>query len=226
MAPNRMSKVIEIACFNLESCLIAQKAGAHRIELCENYKAGGITPPEKLISGARQQLQIDMFVMIRPRKGNFIYSDSEFEQMKEQIQFCKKINCEGVVFGVLSVENKVDVVRCKELVEMSKPMQCTFHRAFDEIENSEQGLEDIIICGFSRILTSGKQKTAIEGITSIANLIRKAKNRIIIIPGGGIRSSNISQLLKTEAAEFHSAAIVDRSEITDESEIKKLIAEF
>lgn len=218
--------LLEIACFNLSSCLIAQKAGANRIELCENYKAGGITPAETLIIEARQQLQIDLFVMIRPREGNFIYSDPEFEQMKKQLLFCKEQKCDGIVFGILTKENKVDIKRCKELVQLAKPIQCTFHRAFDDIENSEQGLEDIIECGFSRILTSGKQKTATEGFSLITNLMEKAKNRIIIMPGGGIRSSNISQLKKTGATEFHSAAILNESETADGSEVKKLIAAF
>jgi len=218
--------LLEIACFNLESCLIAQKAGANRIELCENYSIGGITPSHKLILEARKQLQIDLFVMIRPRQGNFNYSEEEFGQMKEQILFCKKNKCDGVVFGILTNENGVDVVRCKELVELANPIQCTFHRAFDEIGNSEQALEDLIECGFSRILTSGKQKTAAEGISLLSNLTEKAKNRIIIMPGGGIRSSNISELIRTRATEFHSAAILNANETADESEIKKIIAAF
>lgn len=215
--------LFEIACFNLRSCLIAQKAGANRIELCENYKAGGVTPSENLISDARRNLQIDLFVMIRPREGNFIYSDPEFQKMKLQIQFCKQNKCNGIVFGILNSENKVDKIRCKELVELAKPLQCTFHRAFDEIENSDEALEDIISCGFARILTSGKQKTAIEGISLIQQLIKKANDRIIIMPGGGIRSENISELKeKINTTEFHSAATI-LGEVADETEIKKIL---
>lgn len=215
--------LFEIACFNLQSCLIAQKAGANRIELCENYKAGGVTPSENLIIDARKNLQIDLFVMIRPREGNFIYSDAEFQKMKLQIQFCKQNKCNGIVFGILNSENKVDKIRCKELVELAKPMQCTFHRAFDEIENADEALEDIINCGFARILTSGKQKTALEGITLIQHLIKRTNSRIIIIPGGGIRSENISELKeKINTTEFHSAAIIF-GEVTDETEIKKIL---
>jgi copper homeostasis protein len=217
--------LLEIACFNLRSCLIAQKAGAHRIELCENYKAGGITPSQNLIIEARKNLQIDLFVMIRPREGIFFYYNSEFEQMKSQIKFCKENKCNGIVFGILTAENKVDKNRCEELVELAKPMQCTFHRAFDEIENSDEALEDIINCGFSRVLSSGKQKTAIQGFDLIDQLIKKANGRIIIIPGGGIRSANISDLKeKTNAREFHSAAIINSGETTDETEIKNLLA--
>lgn len=219
--------LLEIACFHLESCLIAQQTGANRIELCENYSVGGITPSEKLIIEVRKQIRIDLFVMIRPREGNFVYSDSEFELMKKQIVFCKEKNCNGVVFGILTKENKIDVVRCKELVELAKPMSSTFHRAFDEIENSESALEEIIECDFLRILSSGKQKTAIEGSVLLSQLIKKSKGRIIIMPGGGIRSSNISEIIKTTGgAEFHSAAITNTGEIADEVEIKKLISAF
>ena len=219
--------LLEIACFNLESCLIAQTAGANRIELCENYKAGGITPSENLILEARQQLKIDLFVMVRPREGNFVYSNSEFEEMKSQILFCKKNNCNGIVFGILNQENKVDKDRCKELVELAKPMSCTFHRAFDEIENSETAMSEIIECGFLRILTSGKHKNAIEGVNLICNLIQKTQGRIIVMPGGGIRSSNISELIsKTRAQEFHSAAIIDESEKANENEIRNILKVF
>lgn len=219
--------LLEIACFNLESCLIAQKADAKRVELCQNYYAGGITPDETIIIEARKQLKIDLFVMIRPREGNFIYSDIEVEEMRSQIEFCKDLKCDGVVFGILTEENKVDMIRCQELIQLAKPLQCTFHRAFDEIKDSDQALEDIIECGFSRILTSGKHKTAKEGIEDLQQLIAKAKNRIKIMPGGGIRSTNISELLnRTVATEFHTAALTDKSQITNETEIRKMIASF
>ena len=219
--------LLEVACFNLESCLIAQKAGAERIELCQNYSFGGITPDEEIISEVRTLLNIDFFIMIRPRKGNFIYSEVEFEEMKAQIEFCKEQNCDGVVFGILTEENKVDAERCKELVQLAKPMQCTFHRAFDEAGNLEQALESIIHCGFTRILTSGKSKTAQKGIETIQQLLDKAKDRIVIMPGGGVRSSNISELLnRTVATEFHTAAITNPGEMADGVEIKKIIAAF
>jgi copper homeostasis protein len=219
--------LLEVACFNLESCLIAQRSGAKRVELCENYSVGGITPHEELISKARKELEIDLFVMIRPREGNFIYSEIELEEMRSQIEFCKEEKCDGIAFGILTEKNKVDVEACKELVELAKPMECTFHRAFDEIKNSEEALENIIRCGFSRILTSGKGSAAQNGIEAIQRLIHKANKRIIIMPGGGIRSSNISELLhRTVATEFHSAAITGKSEMADASEIKKMISAF
>ena len=219
--------LLEIACFNLESCLIAQKAGAKRVELCQNYSIGGVTPDETTILEARKQLSIALFVMIRPRKGDFIYSDIEFEEMRSQIEFCKESKCDGVVFGILTREGQVDVARCKKLTELASPMECTFHRAFDETENIMNALEDCITSGFTRILTSGKKNTAREGIENLRNLIEKAKNRIKIMPGSGIRSSTVSELLnRTVATEFHSAAITDKSEMADESEIRKIIASF
>lgn len=217
--------ILEIACFNLQSCLTAQKAGANRIELCENYSEGGISPSENLILEARQKLQIDLFVMIRPRGGNFVYTDVEFEQMKKQILFCKENKCAGLVFGVLNSENKVDKKKCKELVDLAKPLPCTFHRAFDEIENAEQALEEIINCGFKKILTSGKQKTAIEGADLILKLSKLANGRINIIAGGGIRSSNIRELIKkTGVKEFHSAAIMNNDSVASEIEIKNILS--
>ena len=221
-----MKNILEIACFNLESCLIAQKAGAHRIELCENYKEGGISPSPELIQKVKKELTIPVFVMIRPRLGNFIYSAEEFQVMKMQVLFCKEKKCDGLVFGILDSENKVDIKSCKELVELAKPLPCTFHRAFDEIQHSEQALEDLINCGFKRILTSGKQKTAIEGSSSIIKLIQKTNNRIQIVAGGGIRSGNISKLKNTGAKEFHSAAITNTYETADEVEIKNILSSF
>lgn len=219
--------LLEVACFNLESCLIAQNAGAKRIELCENYSAGGLTPNQDLIAEARSNLKIDLFVMIRPRDGDFIYSDIELEEMRSQIEYCKELNCNGVVFGILTDDKKVDTEKCKELVDLAKPLSCTFHRAFDETTNISEALEDVIKCGFSRILTAGQHRTANEGISNLKQLIEKANHRIKIMPGGGIRSSNISELMsRTKATEFHSAAITGKNEIADETEIKKIIAAF
>lgn len=215
--------ILEIACFSAEDAITAQNAGADRIELCEDYSVGGITPNENVISFARKNLQIDLFVMIRPRGGNFIYSNEEFEEMKEQILLCKEINCNGVVFGMLNERNQVDQKRNSELVQLAKPMQCTFHKAFDETDNALEALEDIIACGFTRILTSGQKPTATEGVELIRQLIEKAKSRIVIIPGGGVRSENISELLeKTGATEIHSAAINKTTLKINSEEIKSM----
>jgi copper homeostasis protein len=215
--------ILEIACFNLQSAIIAAQAGADRIELCSTYSVGGITPSKEIIKQAREKISIPIYVMIRPCAGNFIYTDEEFEKMKSEILFCKQNNIEGIVFGILNEDKTVDVNRCKELVELAKPMQATFHRAFDEIENSFEALEQIIDCGFTRILTSGKKKTAIEGAELISQLIQKANGRITILAGGGVRAENIVELKnKTGTTEFHSAAILGQSFTADENEIRKI----
>lgn len=216
--------VLEIACFNLESCLIAQQAGAIRIELCSDYQVGGITPSKELIRELRKKITVDLFVMIRPRGGNFIYSENEFLQMQETILFCKEQKCEGVVFGILNENNEVDLERCSKLVSMAKPMQCTFHRAFDECSEPEKALNEISECGFYRILTSGGKGNAIENLSQFKQLIELSKNKITIMPGGGIRSQNILEIIQqTGAKEFHSAAIIDTTVIADEKEIEKMI---
>jgi copper homeostasis protein len=162
--------------------------------------------------------------MIRPRGGNFIYSENEFLQMQETILFCNEQKCEGVVFGILNENNEVDLERCSKLVSMAKPMQCTFHRAFDECSEPEKALNEISECGFYRILTSGGKGNAIENLSQFKQLIELSKNKITIMPGGGIRSQNILEIIQqTGAKEFHSAAIIDTTVIADEKEIEKMI---
>lgn len=215
--------ILEIACFNLESAIIAQKAGADRIELCEDYLSGGITPSPEIITQARIKVSVPIFTMVRPRKGDFVYTDSEFKKMKEEILQCKKLGADGIVFGILDKKNCIDKNKCSELVDLVYPLKTTFHRAFDEVKNPLDELENIISCGFNRILTSGQKPTAMEGAEVISSLIKKAGDRIVILPGGGIRSGNISALAKkTGAKEFHSAAINKNTTLADEKEIRDL----
>lgn len=222
-----MQKQLEIACFNLQSAIVAQLNGANRIELCEDYKAGGVTPSSDLIEEVLKNVSIPVFVMIRPRAGNFVYNQDEIHIIKSQIEYCKSIFCKGLVFGVITNDNQVNLPVCKELVQMAYPLECTFHRAFDEISDNYSAIEDVIACGFKRILTSGQAKTAIEGKDVIKELFRLSKNRISIMPGGNIRSGNIKALAEfTGASEFHSAAITSRGETADPFEIKKLLQEL
>ena len=202
-----MKLTLETIAFNIESCKLAQKAGAHRIELCDNPGEGGTTPSYGFIKAARQILKIDLFPIIRPRGGDFFYSHEEFEIMKTDIQVCKDLGCDGVVFGILNDDATIDKVRCKILVQIAYPMSVTFHRAFDRVTDPSQALEDVIECGFERILTSGFYSTAMEGADNLKKLIQVADERIIIMPGSGVRSSNIGELAKTTSAiEFHSSA--------------------
>lgn len=214
---------LEIACFNLKSAIIAQENGADRVELCANMKEGGTTPDFKITEQARKELNIDLNVMIRPRGGDFIYTDAEFVQMKTEIVAFKKLNVDGFVFGILDNEGNVNVVQNKELVALASPTPCTFHRAFDVVNKVYQSLETVIDCGFKTILTSGQEINVVEGIDVLAELVKKANNRIVIMPGGGLRSTNIGLLKeKTNASFYHSSAIVETGETANGAEVKAL----
>ena len=216
-------KKIEIACFNLESALIAQKAGADRVELCADMSVGGTTPTIEMIKQARENLTIDLCVMIRPRGGNFVYSEAELEQMKLEIETIKKLGVNGFVFGILNEDKTIHIEQNIALVELAKPLPCTFHRAFDAVLDYEKALEDVISCGFSTILTSGTFSNVMEGKEVLQQLVIQANNRIKIMPGGGLRSTNISELNEIVNANwYHSSAITDGSEIANQEEIIKL----
>ena len=198
---------LEIIGFNIESCIAAQNAGADRIELCDGPGEGGTTPSYGFIKTARKVLDIDLYVMIRPRGGDFLYSDEEFEIMKTDVAVCKEIGCDGIVFGILTTDGKVDKKRCKEIIELAYPLEATFHRAFDRVADPFEALEDVIELGFERILTSGLKPKAEEGRQTIFELISKADDRIIIMPGSGITSENIISIVEsTGARELHSSA--------------------
>ena len=216
-------KKIEIACFNLESALIAQKVGADRVELCADMSVGGTTPTIEIIQQAREHLTIDLYVMIRPRGGDFVYSMHEIMYMYLDILEFKDIGVDGFVFGILTNDGKIDIEVNKALVDLAKPFPCTFHRAFDEVLDYENALEDVISCGFSTILTSGTFSNVMEGKEVLKQLVIQANNRIEIMPGGGLRSTNISELDEmVDANWYHSSAITDGSEIASPEEIMQL----
>ena len=218
----KMNAKLEIACFNLESALIAQQGGADRIELCDDFSSGGITPNYGTFLAARKLIHIPLFVMIRPRAINFIYTDNEFEQMKKDILYFKKMKADGFVFGILNEDGSVAVDKNKALVELAKPLPCSFHRAFDVSKNLQQNLEDVIACGFKTILTSGLTKAAMDGIENLIELLKQSNNRITIMPGGGVRSSNLELLKsKVETPYYHSSAIV-KNDRADLEEVKLL----
>jgi copper homeostasis protein len=214
---------LEVACFTLESALIAQENGADRIELCADMAVGGTTPDFKTVQQARENLTIDLYVMIRPRGGDFVYTDTEFQQMQAEITALKTYNVNGFVFGILKEDQTINYEQNKLLVDLVKPFPCTFHRAFDEVENAFEALEDIINCGFKTILTSGQKSNVIEGMHRLAELVKAADNRIVIMPGGGLRSTNIKTIQqKTQAVFYHSSAITDGSETANAIEIQTL----
>jgi copper homeostasis protein len=202
-----MDYQLEICAFNLASALVAQEAGADRIELCASPEEGGTTPSAGIITTARESLHTALYPIIRPRGGDFLYSEEEFRAMLRDVEHCKRVGCNGVVLGILLADGSIDKQRCARLVEAAYPLGVTFHRAFDWTANPFEALEDIISIGCERILTSGQKPVAMEGAELIDQLVGAADDRISIMPGSGVRSSNIAALAEaTGASEFHTSA--------------------
>jgi copper homeostasis protein len=205
-----MTYKLEVIGFNISSCIIAQESGAHRIELCDGPGEGGTTPSMGFIKTAREKLSIELYPIIRPRGGDFLYSEDEFHIMKTDVLMCKKMGCDGIVMGILNTDGSVDKDRCSKLIEVAYPLGVTFHRAFDRTNDAEKALEDIIEIGCERILTSGLRPNALEGIEMLSRLVQLADERIIIMPGSGVRSDNIAKIAEnTGAVEFHSSARIN-----------------
>jgi copper homeostasis protein len=201
--------LLEVCANSVESALAAQQGGAARVELCENLYEGGTTPSHGDISVARKQLHIKLYVLIRPRGGDFLYTDVEYEIITADVKHCIEAGCDGIVIGMLNADGSVDKERCAKLIQMAKKMGVgvTFHRAFDMCADLEQALEDIINLGCERILTSGGKSTAIEGSRMIADLVTKARGRIIIMPGSGVNEHNVADMVRfTGVREVHSSA--------------------
>jgi copper homeostasis protein len=195
---------VEICVDSVESAIVAQTAGASRVELCDNLTEGGTTPSYGTICSARKNLDIGLNVIVRPRGGDFLYSDLDYDIMRRDIDICGESGADGIVVGVLRTDGTIDVERTAKLVELAHPMEVTFHRAYDMIRDPFSGLEDVIDSGAKRILTSGQKNRVPEGSELIRQLVYRAHNRIIIMPGGGINLSNIEKLARTtEACEFH-----------------------
>lgn len=201
-----MPYTIEIAVTDYPSAAAAEEGGADRIELCSALSEGGLTPSYALIKKSLNDFDIPVFPIIRPRAGDFLYTDEEFEIIREDVLFCRESGCEGIVTGFLLPDGNIDKERINIITKIAYPMQVTFHRAFDRCRDPFQGMEDIIEAGCHRILTSAQKIKAIEGTALIKQLIEAAKGRIIIMPGSGVRKENIKELAeKTGATEFHSS---------------------
>lgn len=217
--------IIEIAANSYESAKIASQAGADRIELCSNLEIGGTTSSPGQLRCVKNNLPIPVHALIRPRGGDFIYYESEMDEIIESILYCRSIGVEGVVLGFLTPEGEVDVLKARKVLEHTEGLVTTFHRAFDMVINQEKALETIIDLGFDRILTSGGQQSMPEGVKQIANLVSKAENRITIMPGGGINENNIEDVIQyTGASEFHlSGKVVVKSPIEYRNKALELI---
>lgn len=202
-----MKRILEISCYNAESAIKADKAGADRIEFCDNFTEGGTTPSIGNISYVLGKVCKPVHILIRPRGGDFCYTEAEFEIMKEDIKAAKNLGADGVVLGILTKEGKIDISRTGRLAELAAPVDICFHRAFDMVEDQYSALEELIRMGFNRILTSGAKNTALFGAERIASLVEIAAGRITIMPGSGIREDNLQSLIKiTHATEYHASA--------------------
>ena len=184
--------IIEVCAESYEYAVKAEKAGADRIELCKDLHLDGLTPDYETAKRTIDKLNIPVFILIRPRGGDFIYSKEEFELMKSDIVKFKEMGCKGIVSGILNNDNTIDIKRTKELVELSRPLEFTFHRAFDIISNPLKEIENLIELGVDRVLTSGQKEKAIDGLALIQQLNNISNNRITIMPGSGITKNNLT----------------------------------
>jgi copper homeostasis protein len=209
-----MKYLIEIATSDFLTTKSAVEGGADRIELCANLAEGGTTPSYAHIKKCREAFDIALFPIIRPRGGDFLYTKDEFEIMKNDIKLCKELGCEGIVIGLLNMDGTIDMTRTSELIELAYPLEVTFHRAFDRCKDPFVALEELIEIGCQRILTSGQQPSVgsqesvvnSKAVDLITELNKKADDRIIIMPGSGVRKDNIKMLAeKTGCIEFHSS---------------------
>lgn len=198
--------ILEVCANSVQSAIYAQMGGAQRIELCQNLNEGGTTPSFAAIDYCANQLNIQTFVLIRPRVGNFCYSEIEFEIIKKDVLQCKKMGVDGVVVGFLTKDFSIDIAKTEEIVNLASPMEVTFHRAFDICKDWTQALEQIIQAGCHRILTSGQKKSAFEGMYVLKNMVNQANNRIKILAGSGIHSRNAVEIISTSGVrEIHAS---------------------
>lgn len=241
MMSNR--KIFEVCAFNIQSAMIAEKAGAARVELCDNPVEGGTTPSYGTIRETREKISILLYPIIRPRAGNYYYSEEEFAIIRRDIEICRELGCDGISIGVQGIDGEIDTGRMKRIVEWAGPMGVTCNRVFDCTPNPLRAMEDIINCGCERILTSGQKSAAPEAGKLLGELVQLAGDRIIIMPGAGIKSSNIKKLMEeSNAKEFHGSArriapnpvkylnpeVSDYGNLylADEAEVKAIVAQL
>ena len=199
--------LLEVCAFTVQSCLIAQRAGAARIELCDNPLEGGTTPSYGTLKRARERVEIRLYPIIRPRSGNYFYDEDELEIIRRDIAACKELGCNGISVGVATIDAEIDTERMKRIVEWASPMAVTCNRAFDGTPDLSKALEDLVLCGCERVLTSGGRSSAPEAGGILARLVRQAGDLICVMPGAGINSSNLARLRRECGAhEFHASA--------------------
>ena len=220
--------LLEISVDGVEKSLAAERGGADRLELCADLSVGGLTPPRELLRAVREKVHIPVYSMIRPRAGDFVYSDAEFTEMERSITVAAESGMDGVVLGVLKKNRRIDMARTRRLVDLARPLPVTLHRAFDETPDFARALEAVIQTGAARILTSAGAKTALQGAAKLAELVAAARDRILILPGAGITHSNIAKVAEqTGAVELHAGLgsvlpYSSRDFAAFESEVRKL----
>lgn len=234
-------RIFEVCAFNIQSCLIAERAGAARVELCDNPVEGGTTPSYGAIKRVREKISIKLYPILRPRAGNYFYDEEEFNILQKDIAICKELGCDGISVGVQTIDGRIDTERLKKIVGWASPMGVTCNRAFDATPDPYAALEDIIGCGCERVLTSGQKSAAPDAGDVLAKLVKQAGERISIMPGAGIKSSNLGKLVQeTGAWEYHGSArmivpnsmsyanpeVLDSGNvyIADEKELRAMIA--
>ncbi|MBV9623130.1 MAG: copper homeostasis protein CutC [Acidobacteria bacterium] len=205
----RKSVILEICADSVESALAAERGGAHRIELCSGLVEGGTTPSCGLISTVRNKVSIPIHVMVRPRHGDFCYGTDDYEAMKQDVLTARRLGADGVVFGILKQDGRVDMDRTRQLLKLVRPLKITFHRAFDMSRNLDEALETLIATGVDRILTSGGKQRVEDGIPTVKALAKSAAGRLVIMAGGGISESNAHRVIRDSGvAELHASASV------------------
>ena len=238
-----VKRIFEVCAFNIQSAINAEKAGAARVELCDNPVEGGTTPSYGTVIETRERINIDLYPIIRPRAGNYYYDEEEYAIIKRDILICRDLGCDGISVGAQKVNGDIDTEMLKRIVEWAGPMGVTCNRAFDCAPDPFKALEDIIGCGCERILTSGLKSAAPDAGKLLGELVHAAGDRIIIMPGAGIKSTNIKKLvIESNAKEYHGSARKVASNpvtflnkevsdygnvyITDEQEVRDIIAQL
>lgn len=206
-----MSFIFEVCVDSAEAAIAAQEGGAHRVELCSDLLEGGLTPSHGTLVVARERLRIGIMAMVRPRGGDFCYTDTEFAVMREDLLAAKRLGATGLVFGILTPDGAIDRERTAELVELARPLPVTFHRAFDVARDPFEALDTLVDLGVERVLTSGQEPTVLEGLDLIVKLVKRAAGRIVVMPGGGITERTVGRIASASgASELHFASLEPR----------------